>query len=258
MVRLIDAHIHLSDPEYEPILDVLKQMVDKMDIILIAVSEDLATSERTLQLADRWGEKVIPFVGIHPWSVKEDPDLDLDNYRDFLNRERDRIKGIGEIGLDKGYVGDEGSYQLQKRVFNSLLEVAEKYKWPVSVHSRNSQSEVIDILSTYSLKSVLLHWFSGGVEDLNRSIDRGYFISFGPSLIYSKKAQILAKNTPKELILVESDGPVRYKACFEGRIGLPTFIPSVIFALTSILKMEYATIASMIYENSKRYLLEGI
>ncbi|MEM1525228.1 MAG: TatD family hydrolase [Nitrososphaerales archaeon] len=255
MIKLVDTHIHLSDPEYEPIFNSLEQIINNMNIILIAVSMDKVTSEKTLQIANRLRDKVIPFVGIHPWSAKNE---NLDEFQAFLNKEIDKIMGIGEIGLDKKYVSDDYSYQLQKQVFNSLLQIAERYELPVSIHSRNSQSDVFEILTTYNLKSVLLHWFSGDVKDLSKAINYGYFISFGPSLVYSKKAQMLAKKALKELILTETDGPVNYNACFEGKIGLPTFLPSVIFTLSSILKMSYNEIASMIYENSKRYLLKRI
>jgi TatD DNase family protein len=249
-LKLVDAHIHLSDQDFDKELPYIIAFLKNSNMVLLPNSMDLKSSTRTLELSKSLCGKLLPFVGIHPWSVQsENPE----RFEAFLNNEKNLINGIGEIGLDRKYTKDEEAYKGQISVFEKMLEFAERLRKPVSIHSRNSQKDVIDITSSFRLKGVLLHWFSGDYEQLNRAMDRGYYISFGPTIIYSKRSRALAERTSRDLILTETDGPVRY-FCFEDKPALPTFLPSVVFALSSILKSSFYDTAELILKNSSSYM----
>ncbi|NWG08957.1 MAG: TatD family hydrolase, partial [Nitrososphaerales archaeon] len=211
---------------------------------------DIESSIRTLELSRLLDGKLLSFVGIHPWSAQSES---IERFETLLKREKDRVYGIGEIGLDRKYARDEEAYQKQKSIFGRSLELAERFNKPVSIHSRDSQKDVIDTLTSFRLKGVLLHWFSGDYQQLSGAMDRGYYISFGPTLIYSKKSKALAERTRKELILTETDGPVRY-VCFGNKPALPTFIASVIFALSSLLKSDFEETVNLVWKNSSSYM----
>ena len=55
----------------------------------------------------------------------------------------------------------------------------------------------------------------------------GYYVSFGPYLLYSEDKKALLKESDLSLLLLETDGPVTYKHCFENVITLPAFIVSL-------------------------------
>ncbi|MCP8317988.1 MAG: TatD family hydrolase [archaeon] len=249
-IKLVDAHIHFSDQDFYKELPYIIAFLKNSDMILLSNSMDIESSLRTLELTKSLHSKLLSFVGIHPWSAQSE---NLESFEVFLNKEKNHIHGIGEIGLDRKYAQDEKAYKKQISVFEKLLEFAERLKKPVSIHSRGSQKDVIDIVSSFRLKGVLLHWFSGDFQQLNRAMDRGYYISFGPTLIYSKRSIALAERTSKDLILTETDGPVRY-ACFEGKPALPTFLPSVVFALSSVLKSSFYETAELVWKNSSSYM----
>jgi TatD DNase family protein len=248
--KLVDAHIHLSDPDFDKELPYIINFLKNSDIILLSNSMDLESSLKNLELSKSLNDKLLSFVGIHPWSAQSE---NLENFEVFLNKEKNLINGIGEIGLDRKYAQDEEAYKRQISIFKKQLEFAEKLKKPVSIHSRASQKDVMDILSSFDLKGVLLHWFSGDYQQLNRAMDKGYYVSFGPTIIYSKKSKDLAERASKDLILTETDGPVRY-ACFEGKPALPTFLPSVVFALSSVLKLNFYETAELVLKNSSSYM----
>ncbi|MCP8312275.1 MAG: TatD family hydrolase [Candidatus Methylarchaceae archaeon HK02M1] len=248
-IKLIDAHMHLADPDFGKDIQHIIVFLKNVEIVLFSNSMDLNSSMETLSLSKSLSGKLIPFVGIHPWSIQE---ADLEEFEAFLKKEKDRIGGIGEVGLDKKYAVDEEAYRRQKSIFENLLELAEKFEKPISIHSRRSQNDVIDILSSFRIKG-MLHWFSGDLQQLGRAVDRGYYVSFGPTIIYSKRSRVLAEKTPRELILTETDGPVRY-ACFGGKPALPAFLPSVVFALSSTLKLNFKETANLVRENSSSYL----
>ena len=240
---LIDAHVHLTDDELFRLKEHVIAMLDSMRIKALSVSMDLETSRRNLVLKS---DMILPFIGIHPWTDYED----LDNFVVFVEEHIDEIYGIGEIGLDKKYNND---YDKQKVIFKAMLELADKYHKPISVHSRASLDDIFDILSSYNL-SVLLHWFSGSKRQLRRANDNGYYLSYGPALLYASDKPHLLMASRKDLILAETDGPVRYPRCFEGKMALPSYLVSIVYAMANILKMRYADICYMLVNNTSNYL----
>lgn len=245
-----DSHIHLSDPDLRDILPHILSEAKATGKTLIAVAVDAETSALNLRIKDEVGETVKPFIGVHPWSSQKEG---LDSLS-RANLDAARFAGVGEVGLDRRYAKDEDEYRRQKEVFESMLTLAERLQKPVSVHSRGSVDDVLSTLSAYDLKGVALHWFAGAPGQLSEACDRGYFISYGPAVVYSKKIQRLAFNTPVNLILTETDGPVAFAAAFQNRPALPAFIPSVVYALSTLHRLDFEDMRRTILSNTARYL----
>jgi TatD DNase family protein len=249
--KLLDSHVHLTDEEFSNILDKIITMLRSLNMTAASVSMDMITARNNLALASSYSDVIIPFVGIHPWSANEN----LEDFNDFVVHNNSRIAGIGEIGLDRKYVANDcEGYGRQKQVFESMLSIAEALAKPTSIHSRGSLDDVLDTLKSYNLKGILLHWFAGSKKQLKLATDAGYYVSYGPVLVYSEDKRSLLSDTPRELILVETDGPVRYSKCFEDRVALPSFLPSVVFALARRLQLSYGEACTMLNQNSAKYL----
>jgi len=249
--KLVDAHVHLTDEEFSSLSGQIMNMLRSLNIKAVSVSMDTATARKNLALASSYSDVVIPFMGIHPWSAGES----LDDFSDFVANNSSKIAGIGEIGLDRKYVADnEDSYRRQKQVFESMLSFAEKLGKPTSIHSRGSLDDVLHALQSYNLKGVLLHWFAGSKKQLKHATDAGYYVSYGPVLVYSEDKRSLLSDTPRDFVLVETDGPVRYARCFENKAALPSFLPSVVFALARTLHLNYDDACSILMQNSAKYL----
>ena len=70
-MKLIDAHIHLSDAEYAKCVDELVEEAKSSNVVaLVSNSMDLETSIGSLKLAEKHPDAVYPALGIHPWNVK--------------------------------------------------------------------------------------------------------------------------------------------------------------------------------------------
>jgi len=249
--KLVDAHIHLTDEEFSNLSGQIMSMLRSLNMKAVSVSMDMATAKKNLEFASAYSDVVIPFMGIHPWSASES----LDDFSDFVASNISRIAGIGEIGLDQKYVaGNEDGYRRQKHVFESMLSFAEKLGKPTSIHSRGSLDDILPILQSYNLKGVNLHWFAGSKKQLKQATDAGYYVSYGPALVYSEDKRSLLSDTPREFVLVETDGPVRYARCFENKAALPSFLPSVVFALARTLRLNYDDACGMLIQNSANYL----
>jgi len=246
---LYDAHIHLSDAEYQNDIDLVINSMQKTGIQACAVSMDNQTSKTTLELAQK-SNHILPFIGIHPEKASDDLDLMLE----LIKHNANNITGIGEIGLDKTYAKSNEDFARQKLVFTKLLESAEKLCKPVSVHSRTTLDEIFEILPSYNISGFLLHWFAGSKKQLRVAMDLGCFVSYGPVAVYSQDKQVLISNTTPDKILVETDGPVRFSRCFDMKSAHPVFIPSVVFCVSKILGKSYDEAELLLEANSKRYL----
>jgi len=249
MAWLTDAHIHLSDNEYSDDMECTLTAMDKMKIRACCVSMDNQSSKSTLALSQR-SPLVLPFIGIHP----EKADDDLNTMIDLIAQNSDKISGIGEIGLDKTYVSDEAGFSRQVLVFQNMLSLAEKLGKPVSIHSRRTLDEIFSILPSYSIKGVLLHWFSGSKKQLQKAMELDCFVSYGPAMVYSEDKQVLLSQTRLDKILLETDGPVRFSRCFGLKTAQIEFLPSVLFCAAGILNKSYDEMLIVTERNTDSYL----
>ena len=223
-----------------------------MNMVACSVTVDVETTLKSFDLFNSSGDVVRQFVGIHPEAAARE---DLDKFVDIFKNNIDKIDGVGEIGLDRTYIEAGVPYDRQKQVFAKMLGLAEESSKPVSIHSRKSLDDILEILPSYKIKNILLHWFAGSKKQLARSMDMGLFVSYGPALVYAEDKQVLLKNTDKSRFLVETDGPVRYSRCFESRPAIScSFLVSVVASAARTLGMTYEDAVRLLEGNSKSYL----
>ena len=220
-----------------------------MKIKACCVSIDNATSKKTLELGKN-NKLILPFIGIHPERVNDDLELMIN----LISENHQYISGIGEIGLDPTYVKSSEDSKRQIYLFETLLSLAEKFQKPISIHSRKSLDEIFSIMTSYDTKHALLHWFDGSKKQLQKAMDMGFFVSYGPVMIYACDKQTLLSKTIETKILVETDGPVKFSKCFEMKPGQISFIPSVVFCASKILGKSYDEMALLLEKNSKSFL----
>ena len=249
MTYYFDSHIHLSDPAYLPDIDYILNGMNHLKLKACCVSMDVENSLQTLDLAKK-NNSVLPFIGIHPECANDD----LEKMIKLIEDNHTILSGIGEIGLDPTYVSKTNDAKRQAHIFETLLSVAEKYNKPVSIHSRKSLDDVFEIMTSYDTKHALLHWFDGSKKQLQKAMDMGFFVSYGPVTIYANDKQTLLSKTDESKILVETDGPVRFSRCFEMKSGQISFIPSVIFCASKILEKAFDDMAFILEKNSNAFL----
>ena len=172
----------------------------------------------------------------------------------MIDENNAKISGIGEIGLDTTYTNSDEEFKKQQEVFKTQLSLAEKFAKPVSIHSRKTLDEILEILPSYKVPSVLLHWFDGSKKQMQKAMDLQCYVSFGPVMVYSQDKQVLLSKANKDRILVETDGPVRFSRCFGYKEAQVSFIPSVIFSASKVLGVTYNELSEILEQNSKSYL----
>jgi TatD DNase family protein len=256
-LKFVDAHVHLSDPEYAGMTDILVEDAEKSSVIaLVTNSVNLETSLQSLQLAEKYKGCVYAALGIHPWNIKELAQNELEKVVQLiLDHSKDPMTvAIGETGLDSQYLEkakDKAELQeLQHKVFHEMLKSAEKTSLPIIIHSRGASPQIVDVLPSYRVKKVLFHWFSRPLELLPEIVSRGYYVSEGPPVVYSKGAREIIRQVPLENLLTETDGPVRYFGKpFAGKTTTPSYIPLIVEAIAEIIKTKKDDVARQILLN---------
>ncbi|MFH0905814.1 MAG: TatD family hydrolase [archaeon] len=194
----LDIHCHSS-------FDIEKlQKLNLQNIIAITNSTNLKDNYAYRKLAKEKISNLYFAYGFHPESLLETNINEIKteiNKLDFLS-----AIAIGEIGLDSYYASKiENGLEKQKELFATQLDLAEKLDLPVIIHSRGSQGEVLDILSNYKNLKVILHWFSGSLEQQKEALRRGYYLS-----IRFNRPKIEDVKNCLEQIFIETDCPVNY------------------------------------------------
>jgi len=223
--------------------------MEKLKIKTCCVSMDYETSQKTLEIS-KISNLILPFIGVHPEMAQND----ISKTIELIEKNHKDITGIGEIGLDRTYISSEDQWKKQVDVFKKHLELAEKIGKPISVHSRKTLEEIFEILNSYSIKRVLLHWFDGRKSQLQKAMDLGYYVSFGPLLLYANDKQTLISKAKRDSILIETDGPVRFSGCFGMKTAQITFLQSIIFCASKILGLKYNEMEEVLEKNSLNYL----
>ena len=251
-MKLIDAHIHLSDAEYnghiEEIIEDAKQNGFKA---LVTNSMDYATCQNDMALSQKYPNLVYPALGIHPWNVNVLKEGEIEKTLKFITANHASVVAIGEIGLDCKY---ETVWNDQMTVFDCMLHLAEQLNLPVIIHSRGTTDLIVDMLPSYKLKKVLLHWFSHPLSALDKAVEHGYFITEGPPLAYSNGLREVVDKVPLTNLMTETDGPVTYwKKPYNGQLTKPSFIKTVVETVAEIKKLPPQQVSEQIIANFEEF-----
>lgn len=248
---MIDTHAHLD--HLEDLDAALARAAEAGVHDIIAVSENLATSQVNLAIKEQHrNPRIFLGCGIHPSEAHKE---NLSDFMAFLDQNIVMIDLIGEIGLDFWYRWARKDVDLQKRqiqVFQTLLEFAKDHDRPVSIHTRGAWKEAVQIVAQTGIRHAVFHWYSGPLDVLDQILEKGFYISVTPSLAYSPEAQAVARHTPLNRILVETDTPVYYrnKNTEQGFSAEPADVLKTAALLSRLRDMPVQEISCLVTENA--------
>lgn len=241
-MHYIDTHFHLDlfkDPK--SILD----QIEKNRIYTIAVTNAPSVFYHTENLTKSC-KYIRPALGFHPELVferKNELSIFLDNIK--------RTRYIGEVGLDYGKQSGRDKVG-QREVFEKIIAACTDYNDKIlTIHSRGSYKNVIDILGKNFPNKVIMHWYSGSLKELYKAIDYDYFFSVNLPMTFSEKGRKIISSIPKDKILTESDGPFTH---YNEKKFSPLMIPIIIEKLSSILMMDNEECKQLLYKNFVRLI----
>jgi TatD DNase family protein len=191
-MKFIDSHAHLSS--FNNIQDVIKK-ADNINVRkIVAVSTELQSCIKTLEMARIYPKKIYPTLGIHPSQIDETSPEEVSS---LLSKNLRKIVAVGEIGLDYSRTKEKEIQVKQHKTYINLLKLAKTHRKTASVHSRMAYTDAFELAVKYGPKKIVFHWYDGPIEILEKILEEGYFISATPAVETSKNHENVAKVTSK-------------------------------------------------------------
>ena len=249
MSKIIDTHTHIYDKQFEDDFDdVMKRIENELEGI-VSIGFDLESSLKSIELANRYSF-VNAVIGVHPMDIKK--------YNDKVEKELERLAltekkvvAIGEIGLDYHWMEDPKDVQIAG--FRKQMELAERVKKPVVIHTREALQDTLDVLKDYKNVGGILHCYPGSLEAAKPFLDR-YYLGIGGTLTFknNKKTKELVKNLPLEKIVLETDCPYLTPVPFRGKRNEPIYTKYVAEEVARIKEISVEEVIRVTTENAKK------
>ncbi len=245
-MNLIDTHCHLQDERFTDLKGVLAraEAADVREMICCGTRPD--DWPQVLSLARQFSQ-IRPMLGLHPWYVAEAPESWLERLENLLMAEAKL--GVGECGLDGAVDVDMG---LQRLAFSAQLEMATRYKRPLSIHCRQAWAPLLE--SFDGIQSPLrgaMHAFSGSWELAQECLNRGLYLSFTCRIAdkRSVKARKVMEKCPLDRMLLESDAPDMGLAL---AVNEPAEVRRALKAASELKGITETQLADYLFENGQR------
>jgi TatD DNase family protein len=243
---VVDDHTHLDSvrgagPGVHPTTEQVRALIDAAVAVnvtrLVQIGCDLEAARWTVRAVEEHPE-LIGGVALHPTeATKHAGDLDAA----FAEIERlaahERIRVVGETGLDHYWVDDEAGRRVQEESFRRHIDLAKRLGKTLQIHDRDAHADVLRILHAEGApEKTVFHCFSGDAEMARHCADQGWYLSFAGPLTFKNGAglreALLA--VPFDRVLAETDAPYLTPAPFRGRPNASFLVPHTIRAMAAI------------------------
>lgn len=250
---LFDSHAHLDASRFNDDREAMIQRAKASGVELIMnPGADYESSIAAVKLAEAY-DFIYAAVGIHPHDAKSLDDMMLKLIEKMAKK--DKVKAIGEIGLDYHY--DYSPRDVQQYWFRKQLQLAKKLKLPVIIHDREANQDVFNILNEEGSfeTGVLLHCYSGNKELAKEYVKRGAYISIAGPVTFknARKTVEVVKEIPLDHLLIETDAPYLTPHPFRGKRNESTYVKYVAEKIAEIKEIDYNTVAEQTTLNAKKY-----
>ncbi len=252
--EIIDSHAHMCMNQFDKDRDQVLQRAFQAGIQAILCPADIlepSDLEITLMLTERY-QNIIAVAGVHPHHAKSFNPNDMPQVEELAAAQK--IKGIGEIGLDFHYNLSPPSHQIE--ALRCQLELAEKLNLPVILHSRESGNELEKVIQDVRFtRGGILHCFTEDWETAKNMMDHNFLISFSGILTFPNAYPLreVAKKIPIDRLLIETDSPylIPHPLRREKKRNEPAFVIEVAKTLAEIKNLSFHEVAMQTSESFK-------
>ena len=259
---LFDSHAHYFDKKFDAEggadAFLLNEVFGKGVAGVINVATNPENAKLCLAQAKQYHNMYVA-LGIHPEDAQhltgsiDDSLADLAELMDTSEKRAEgKIVALGEIGLD--YYWKPYDKELQAKLFEAQLCLAEEWNLPVIIHDREAHGDSFETVLRHKNVRGVFHSFSGSAEMAKELTRRGWYISFSGVLTFknARKVREVAEVVPTEQILVETDAPYLAPEPFRGRINHSGRMAYTAKALAEVRGVSYEEIVKITTENAKR------
>ena len=254
---LIDSHAHIDGTEFDADRD---EVIERAKAAGVSVILNVGTGdphsgafERAVALGQKY-DSVYTAIGVHPHDARHYDDAAEEKIKTLVKSQR--VLAWGEIGLDFHY--DNSPRDVQLAVFRRQLRAARECDLPVVIHTREAESETIEILkSEYdgAERRGVFHCFSGSKALAQRAIELGFMISFSGIVTFKKADELrdVAREVPLDHLLIETDCPYLTPIPYRGKRNEPAYVVEVARCLAGLHGVEIEEMGRLTSENFRRF-----
>ncbi len=224
---LVDSHCHLNfEPMGGDIDGVLRRANEYGVDYILCVSVNIEDYPEVLTLAEQH-DHIFASVGVHP------------NYQDVIEpsvpelvemAKHKKVIAIGEAGLDyfRCDGAEDGQLYWQHERFIRHIEAGREANKPLIIHTREAATDTMRLLAEHQARDcgAVMHCFAEDWEVAKQALDLGFYISFSGIVTFNsaKSLREVARNTPLDRILVETDAPYLAPVPMRGKPNQPAFV----------------------------------
>jgi TatD DNase family protein len=254
----VDSHAHIDGPEFDADRE---EVIERAHAAGISAILNVGTGdphsgafERAIELG-KSHESIYTAIGTHPHDARFYND-EAEERTKSLIQGGERVVAWGEIGLDFHY--DNSPREVQVAVFKRQLRAAGDLNLPVIIHTREAETETIEILkSDYdgADRRGVFHCFSGSEDLARRALEVGFMISFSGIVTFKKADELrnIARLVPLDRLLIETDCPYLTPVPYRGKRNEPAYVVEVARCLAGLHGLEIEQLAHVTTENFMRF-----
>lgn len=213
MIELIDSHAHLDDEKFDNDREeIISKIKDAGIKNFITAGYSLGSSKKAVELAEKY-DFIYATCGISPNDIPQDEEKmwkQISEIEKMMKKQKNKVVAIGEIGLDYYWEKDEKMRELQRKAFIKQIELANKLKLPIVIHTREAIMDTLEILKQNLVdKKGVFHCCPQNRELIKEGLKLGFYISFAGPITFksSKNAEEMINLVPDNRILIETDSP---------------------------------------------------
>jgi TatD DNase family protein len=250
---IVDTHTHIFAEEFDSdIQEVFRRAFENGIRKFCLPNIDVASIPRLKTLCDNYPQFCFPMMGLHPTSVNEDFEKNLEIIHDEFGKRK--YIAIGEIGIDLYW--DKTFVREQAKVFEEQLTWSIEMNLPVAIHTRDAFPQVFESLCKVGVDKLrgVFHSFGGSRAELEEALKCEHFMLGINGVVTYKKAgfQDYLSLAPLEKILLETDAPYLSPVPFRGKRNEPAYIIYVAQKIAEIYNLSADTIIKKTTENACR------
>jgi TatD DNase family protein len=254
---VVDAHCHV-DPKYtrkgQPSPDEVLargRAAGLVGFVVVGVGEDAGEARHAVSLAHRHPD-VVAAVGVHPHDARLATDEVVSEIAALALDPR--VAAVGEIGLDFHY--DHSPRDTQRAVMRRFVALAREVKKPIVIHTREAGQEPLQILEEEGAREVggVIHCFSEDLPFARRALDLGFDLSFSGIVTFKTAAAVqeVARFTPEDRLMVETDSPYLAPIPFRGKTCEPAMVVLTARFVAGLRGVTPEHLAARSTENARR------
>ena len=246
----IDTHTHLFLKEFDSDRDEVVQRAIQNNIkFFLLPNVDVTTIKPMLEMTKAYPGYCYPMIGLHPTSVNENFEVQLDIIEDWSKRHE--FVAIGEIGIDLYW--DKKFLKEQIKAFVFQIKMAKKLKLPVVIHIREAFNEVFDVMDDLidDNLSGIFHSFTGSYLDAQKIIKYGFKIGVG-GIVTFKNAGLdkIIENIDINHLVLETDSPYLAPVPFRGKRNESAYIIHIAKRIADLHNISVAEVAKITSKNA--------